>query len=78
MFEKYFPNLDWWICSHGWVELGGDDYSNSRVRILDEGGTCWEDDGSEPLEGALMAAEKWLAIEIKDRFGETPPKIYKN
>jgi len=75
MFEKHFLNLDWWICSHGWVELGGDAYSNSRVRILDEGGTCWEDN-STSLEGALMEAEKWLAFEIKNRFGVNPPKTY--
>lgn len=35
MFEKNFPNLDWWINGQGWVELDSDEYSHSWVRILE-------------------------------------------
>ncbi|WKN41427.1 hypothetical protein [Tunicatimonas pelagia] len=76
MFEKNFPNLDWWINGQGWVELGSDEHSDSWVRILDIGGMCWEDDNSKTFEEALLAAEKWLEVEIEDRFGEVPPKKY--
>jgi len=64
MFEKYFPNLDNWVNSRGWIELGSDEESNSWVRILDMGGMVWEDEGSDSLDEALKAAERWLAKEM--------------
>ncbi len=76
MFSKNYPNVAWWINTHGWVELGSDEYSSSWLRMLDEGGTCWEDEGSSSLDDALTAADKWLSDEIQDRFGEQPPKLY--
>ena len=60
MFKKYYPNLAEWINSRGWIELGSDEYSNSWVRILDQGGTVWEDKGSNSLDNALKAAEAYL------------------
>lgn len=77
MFEKQFPNLDWWICSHGWVELGGDDYSNSWVRILDGGGTCWEDN-SKSLEDALIEAENGLPLKLKIDLVKRLQKLINN
>ena len=64
MFKKYFPNLDNWINSRGWVELGSDEYSSSWVQILDEGGTVWEDKDSTSLDEALKVADDWLAKEM--------------
>ena len=76
MFSKNYPNVDWWVNTQGWVELGSDDYSNSWLRILDEGGMCWEDKDSSSLDEALSEADRWLSSEIQDRFGEEPPKKY--
>jgi len=76
-FEKHYPNLSWWIETHGWVEIGMDEYyRDSWLRILDEGGVCWQDKKSETLDDALLEAEVWLSLEIEDRFGEKPPKDY--
>jgi len=76
MFSKVYPNLDWWINNHGWIEMGDDDYSNSWVRVLDVGGICWEDKDSGSLDEALQKAEVWMSLEIDGRFGEEPPKTY--
>ena len=76
MFSKDYPNLDWWINNQGWIELGSDDYSTSWVRILDIGGTCWEDEKSSSLDEALKLADRWASVEIEDRFGEEPAKRY--
>lgn len=76
MFSKNYPNLDWWIGSHGWIELGEDEYSKSWVRILDEGGQCYEDNESDSLDEALNKADRWVAAEMEDRFGEEPVKRY--
>ena len=77
MFSKDYPNLDWWINNHGWIELGGDaNYFSSWVRILDMGGMCWEDENSSSLDEALGFAEQWASVEIEDRLGEEPAKRY--
>lgn len=76
MFSKIYPNVDWWVNTHGWIELGSDYHSNSWLRMLDEGGMCWEDEDSNSLDEALKAADIWLSAEIQDRFGEDPPKMY--
>lgn len=76
MFSKKYPNLDWWISTHGWTELGEDDHSSSWVRILDEGGMCYEDEDSDSLDEALEKADIWTSKEIESRFGEEPPKKY--
>jgi len=76
MFSEAYPNLDWWVGTHGWIELGEDDYSSSWLRILDIGGMCWEDKGSKSLDEALKKGDKWVSKEIEERFRETPPKKY--
>ena len=76
MFSKLYPNLDWWINTHGWIELGGDDYSTSWVRILDIGGMYWEDENSKTLDESLKNADIWVSQEIENRFREEPPKKY--
>lgn len=77
MFSKEYPNITWWINNHGWIELGDDDYSSSWTRIMDQGGTCWEDKDSESLDESLKKADIWISLEIEGRFGENPPKQYK-
>jgi len=60
-FEKSYPNIANWVNSHGWIELGQDEYSSSLVRALDEGGMVWEgsahygtlDEAFDALETAL-------------------------
>ncbi|MEH0154843.1 hypothetical protein V6R21_11930 [Limibacter armeniacum] len=76
MFKKAYPNLAWWVENQGWIEIGEDLQSDSWIRILDEGGMCWEDEGSSSLDEALLEADKWLAEEIEDRFKKVPPKKY--
>jgi len=76
MFEKAFPNLKWWIENQGWIALGADEMSYSLLRVLDPGGTCWEDQDSSDIEEALEKAELWASKEIEDRLGEEPPKRY--
>ncbi|MEL7123637.1 MAG: hypothetical protein AAFO07_29615 [Bacteroidota bacterium] len=60
MFLESYPNLSWWIKSIGWIVLGSDDYSNSWLRVLDEGGMCWEDKDSKSLDEALEKADKFI------------------
>jgi hypothetical protein len=69
-FAKSYPHLDWWIHNQGWIEIGEDEHSSSWIRVLDEGGLCWEDENSKTLDQALEAAEKFLKAEISERFGE--------
>ncbi len=76
MFSENYPNLDWWINCIGWIELGNDMYSTSWVRILDQGGDCYEDEDSELLDEALDKADRWVATEMVERFGEEPVKRY--
>lgn len=64
MFEKNYPNLSEWVNSRGWIELGSDEESDSWIRVLDMGGMVWEDNGSDSLEDALKAAEKFLVNEL--------------
>lgn len=77
MFSENYPNLAWWINNHGWIELGGDDYYRSSwLRILDEGGMCWEDQHAKTLDEAVSRADRWASQEIATRFGEESPKRY--
>lgn len=64
-FSKTYLHLTWWIENHGWIEIGTDDYSGSWVRILDEGGTRWEDEDSETLDEALEKADNFVREEIQ-------------
>ena len=68
-FATYYPHLAWWVENHGWLELGSDEYSTSLLRLLDEGGTCFEDEESETLDDALAAGEAFLTTELPERFG---------
>ena len=68
-FSETYPKIAYWTESCGWIEIGQEEYSESFIRVLDEGGMCWEsereyksfDDALSDLEAAL---EK-----IIDEFG---------
>ena len=61
-FEESYPNITRWVKSHGWIELGQDEYSSSLVRALDPGGMVWEGTAHyETLDEAFDALETALA-----------------
>jgi hypothetical protein len=68
-FSVLFPKISWWIDNQGWIELGADEYSTSLVRLIDEGGMCWEDKKCKDIDNALMNAEKFLETYLPERFG---------
>ena len=70
-FSEKYPHIAWWINNHGWVELGTDEESDSLVRLLDEGGTWWEDNDADSIDKALKNAENFLTEDLPDRFGDS-------
>lgn len=61
LFEKAFPNIHYWVISHGWVEVGQDDCSKSLVRAIDAGGVVWESARKhKSVDKALQALEIFL------------------
>jgi hypothetical protein len=40
-FAALYPNIAFWV-KGGWIEIGQNDYSQSFVRALDEGGLVWK------------------------------------
>lgn len=78
MFSKTYPNLNWWIENQGWIEIGTNDQVDTMIRILDEGGDCFEVEfeDAESFDDALDQADRWCATEIEDRIGEEPPHRY--
>ena len=69
MFEQQYPYISSWIYSTGWIEFGADDYSDSMMRILNEGGLVWEDNESGTIEEALKRAEAYLKNQLLEDFG---------
>lgn len=67
-FTQRYPHLAWWVENHGYFELGTDEYSSSLLRILDEGGMCFEDTDSDGVDFALAAGEEFLEAELAERF----------
>ncbi len=72
IFSKQYPHIAWWVINNGWVALGTDEDSDSLMRLIDTGGTCWEDDDSDSIDTALSKAElflkKLLPIRFPNRF----------
>jgi hypothetical protein len=61
-FEQAYPHVARWITSHGWIEIGQDDWSRSFVRAVDVGGPVWEGDSRyQSIDEALQALETGLA-----------------
>ncbi len=68
--DEAFPHLKKWVTTHGWIEIGYDDYNRSFIRALDGGGMVWE--GSmeyASLDSALQALDDALATWMKENFG---------
>lgn len=75
-FEQSYPHITRWVRTHGWVEIGEDDYSRSFVRALDIGGMVWE--GREQsvyktMDDMLRALEEGLAAWMREQLGEGEP-----
>ncbi len=65
-FEESYPNLSRWVKTHGWIEIGQDEESDSFIRALDEGGLVWEGRQSyDTLDDAMQDLEKGLAEWLK-------------
>jgi len=61
-FSKVYPNIAHWVTTQGWIEIGEEEYSDSLVRALDEGGLVWESsDEHQTVDEALQALEIALA-----------------
>lgn len=66
-FEKSYPYLHLFVNIQGWLEIGPDHYSDSWVRILDEGGTHAQ--YNEPtLDESLDKAEHWAKEYMRQNF----------
>ncbi len=68
--DEAFPHLTEWVTTHGWIEIGYDDYNRSFIRALDGGGMVWE--GSmvyTTLDSACKALDDALAAWMKENFG---------
>ena len=64
-FSEIYPNIAHWVTTQGWIEIGQDEYSDSLVRALDEGGMVWENsDEHQTVDEALQA----LGLELAERL----------
>lgn len=53
-FLKNYPNIAYWTESCGWIEIEYDEFSQSFIRVLDEGGMQWESDHKIEWQGREM------------------------
>jgi hypothetical protein len=68
MKDKTYPNVAEWVKSHGWVEIGQDEHSQSFIRALDIGGMVWEGKKTYPsLDDAFHVLDNKLKAEINMR-----------
>ena len=68
--DEAYPHLTEWVRTHGWVEIGYDDYRRSFIRALDSGGMVWEGDMVyDTLDSALQALDDALAVWMKENDG---------
>ena len=70
LFEQKYPYITSWV-EEGWIEIGSDGYSSSKMRVLDEGGMIWESRKEYlSLDHALAAADnaimEWCNVHIPD------------
>ncbi len=67
-FDEAFPLLTVWALQQGRIEIGYEPYTNSFIRVLDEGGDMWKGRSSyKSVEAALAHAEKGSAPLIRDK-----------
>jgi hypothetical protein len=68
--DEAFPHLTEWVTTHGWIEIGYDDYNRSFIRALDSGGMVWEGRMVyATLDSALQALDDALATWMKENVG---------
>ena len=57
LFDEQYPNIAWWV-QEGRIEIGRDEYGDSFIRVIDEGGVIWESERAyETVAKALADAE---------------------
>jgi hypothetical protein len=62
-FDEQYPNIAWWV-QDGRIEIGRDEYSDSFIRVIDEGGLIWESEQTyetvaEALDEVDAAIRRW-------------------
>lgn len=82
-FSEIYPYLTYWIEEWGEMETTDGNWNRPRIRLIDEGGTCYEDYDSKTHEEALVKAEKYLReVDFPSRFDketiEALEEEYKN
>lgn len=70
VFEQAYPVLSRWLQGSGWLEVGHVSWSQSLIRVLDEGGLVWEGGAvSGTLSEALAEAEAALTTWFQEQYG---------
>ena len=67
--EERFPAIASWI-EHGWIEVGDQEWTRSKVVAHDCGGMVYEGKGGKTLTKCLEALERGLREHIKERWGD--------
>lgn len=67
-FADQYPYLGYWIEDWGDMETTNGDWNRPRIRLIDEGGTWYEDYESKSHEEALQKAEEYLRSKEGRRF----------
>ena len=68
-FATQYPYLNYWIEDWGDMETTNGDWNRPRIRLIDMGGTCYEDYDAKSHEEALEKAEKYLReVEFPERM----------
>ncbi|MEN0050980.1 MAG: hypothetical protein AAF806_28200 [Bacteroidota bacterium] len=66
---KKYTLLAIWAAYEGTLEIGNDYNTRSLVRLINEGGFVWQDEGDVSLEEALNQAEAYLKNDFERDFG---------
>ena len=75
-FQSLYPYLHLYCIHQGSLEIGPDEYADSWVRILDEGGTREELD-LDTLDESLAAAEDWAKAWMTEHYTKEVAKMLK-
>jgi hypothetical protein len=67
-FTEQYPYLAYWIEDWGEMETTNGDWNRPRIRLIDEGGTWYEDYTSTSHEEALQKAEEYLRSDEGRRY----------
>jgi hypothetical protein len=67
-FSQTYPYLTYWIEAWGEMETTSGDWGNPRIRLLDDGGTCFEEYDAKSHDEALEKAERYVREVESKRF----------